>query len=75
MISSKTRHIVDPKTEEWYHLDGRYRVWTCDCIKNTGVSLCLSISDELLSEGELREVKSQISRRRKELGLLYDKSS
>lgn len=66
------RHIADPKTKEFFHLDERYRVFSCDCKMdaNMRVSLCLSICDCLKDEGELREIKSQIARKRKELGLL-----
>lgn len=68
--SEKIRHIVEPETGKWYHMDERNRVWTCGCKEGIPVSICISICDCLKDEGELREVKSQINRKRKELGLL-----
>lgn len=65
-------HIVNPKTEKWYHLDKNNLVWTCDCRMEADkrVSLCISICEHLKAEGELREIKRQIAEKRKELGLL-----
>lgn len=65
------RHIVDPKTEEWFHLDDKYNVWSCDCTESgMKVSLCLSQCSHLIDEGELRNIKRQIAQKKKELGIL-----
>lgn len=61
-------HLVNPLTKEWFEYDDRYRLWSCAC--KDGVSLCLTLDDCLLKEGELRELKRKIAQKRKELGLL-----
>jgi hypothetical protein len=68
----KWRHICNPQTEEFYHLDEYYNVWTCDCKSSvdTRISLCLTQCEYLQEEGKLREIKREIAQKRKELGLL-----
>lgn len=70
---SKMRHLVDPKTEKWFHLDEKFSVWTCDCIEGSELSLCLSLCEHLLLEGEWNEIKHKIAQKRKELDFLEDK--
>ena len=74
---SKIRRICDQKTEDWFHLDDNYNVWTCDCKMdaNMRVSLCLSICEHLEAEGELRELKRKIAQERKRLGILEKTTS
>lgn len=67
----KNFHVVDPATSEWYHIDERRRLWTCDCRdeNDVHVSLCLTLDDSLVKEGEIRELDRQIAMKRKMLGL------
>lgn len=69
-LPEKIRHVCDPATEEFWHLDENYNIWTCNCKRGELISLCLSICSHLETEGQLREVKREISKKRKELGLL-----
>lgn len=71
-IGRDWKHVVDPEKRHFYHLDKDFKVWTCDCAMpvDERVSLCLTLTDELKAEGELRDVKRQIAAKRKELGLL-----
>ena len=64
-------HVVDPKTEIWYHLDEMYRVWTCDCTSTSEIkmAICVTIDESLLRQGELRQLDRKIAEKRKILGL------
>ena len=68
----KIRHMADLKTEEIFHLDENYNVWSCDCKLPVDyrASLCLSTCNHLKEEGNLREIRRKIAEKRKELGLL-----
>ncbi len=72
----KIRHVVDPETEDWYHLDEKFNVFNCACLKpvEDRAELCLSQCVHLQADGELRRVKREIAAKRKELGMLKSNS-
>jgi len=63
-------HLVNPKTEEWFHVDENHMLWTCNCKNNSVVSLCISITNDLEEEGNLNEIRRKTALKRKELNLL-----
>jgi len=69
-------HLVDPEKKEWYHYDDKHNLWTCDCMnpRDTKVSICLSLCNHLLDEGEDRKLKGRIAKKRKDLELLESMS-
>lgn len=66
------KHLVNPVTNEWYHLDENNLVYTCPCRNSVEdqVSICISITKELEMEGTIRELEREIAQKRKELGFL-----
>jgi len=72
----KWKHIAETETGQFYHLDENFNVWTCDCFDKhgTGTSLCLTLTEDLILEGQLRELEHKIARKRKELCLLVGES-
>jgi len=76
METQKWRHVADTKSGEFYHLDGDNMVWTCDCKHdwNNRVSLCITVTPGLKTEGELNDLKRQVNDKRKELGFLVSET-
>lgn len=69
-------HLVDPKSGTWYHMDTKFRLWSCDCKQDKlfKVSLCLTIDNVLDKEGILRDLNREINDKRKELGFLISET-
>jgi len=66
------QHVVNPLTKNWYHVDSKYNLWSCNCDQpeEKRVSLCLSISPLLEAEGEYNDIRRKVAEKRKELQLL-----
>ena len=67
-------HVANPETGEFFHMDELHRIYTCPCMlphDKKKISLCITLCDCLLKEGELRELDRQIAQKRKLLGLKY----
>jgi hypothetical protein len=66
---NKIKHLVDPKTKEWFHCDERNMLHTCPCDSSSDISLCITITDGLYKEGEIRDLERKINELRKILKL------
>lgn len=66
---NNTKHLVDPKTNEWFHCDENNMLWTCPCDSTSGISLCLTITKDLALEGTVRDLERKINELRKILKL------
>jgi hypothetical protein len=68
--------LVNTQTKEWFQYDEDYRIWSFPNLTDgPTVSICLTRTDELKAEGELRELQRKIAAARKELGLLHSETT
>lgn len=64
---SMRRQLIDPKTNKWYELDDKNHVWVCS--ENHEVCIDITVNDQLLLEGEARELTRKVAELRKTLNL------